>query len=157
MRAAAGADLDQLQRRDAHRQAAALDEALLARGLEAVGDRRLAVIDDAELGRGAAHVEGQHVRAAVGGAEMGARRARRRPGPTSSSCTGVRLASSMLVRPPFDSISSSGAAMPRAASCAASRADVALGQRLDVGVDDGGGDALVLADLGRDLDRGRQA
>src|SRR5947208_523211 len=60
-RAAAGADLDQLQGRDAHRQAAALDEAALARDLEAVGDRGLAVVDDAELGGGAAHVEGQHM------------------------------------------------------------------------------------------------
>jgi hypothetical protein len=79
--AAAGADLDQLQGRDAHGQAAALDEAALARDLEAVGDRGLAVVDDAELGRGAAHVEGQHMRAAVARAEMGGdQRAGGRPG-----------------------------------------------------------------------------
>src|SRR5205823_2123713 len=41
-RAAAGADLDQLDRRDADRQAAALDEPLLARRLEAVRRARLA-------------------------------------------------------------------------------------------------------------------
>ncbi len=43
--AAAGADLDQLDRRDADGQAAALHEALLARRLEAVGRQRLAFVD----------------------------------------------------------------------------------------------------------------
>ena len=70
--AAAGADLDQLDRRDADRQAAALHEALLARRLEAVGRQRLAFVDERELGRGAAHVEGQHPAIAVGAAEEGA-------------------------------------------------------------------------------------
>ena len=64
-------DLDQFDGRNTDRQAAAFDEALLARGLEGVGDFGLAVVDDAELRRGAAHVEREHVPAAVVGAERG--------------------------------------------------------------------------------------
>jgi len=69
--AAAGADLDQLDGRDAHRQAAALDEPFLARGLEAVRGERLAPVDERELGGGAAHVEREEVTAAVLAAEEG--------------------------------------------------------------------------------------
>ena len=58
-RAAAGADLDHLDHRDAHRQAAALQEAGGAVDLESARGVRLAVVDQADLGRGAAHVEGE--------------------------------------------------------------------------------------------------
>src|SRR5206468_4124279 len=47
-RPAAGADLDQLDGGDTHGQAAALDEPLLARRLEAVGGERLAADDQRE-------------------------------------------------------------------------------------------------------------
>ena len=78
-RAAAGADLDQLDGGDLHGQAGAAQEALLARRLEAVGDQRLAVVDQRELGRRAAHVEGEHALEAGVAAEPGAgQRARRR-------------------------------------------------------------------------------
>ena len=56
---------------DADGQAAALDEALLARGLEAVRGQRLAAVDERELGGGAAHVEGEEIAAAVRRAEEG--------------------------------------------------------------------------------------
>ena len=59
--AAAGADLDQFDRRQADRQAAAFDKALLPRRLEPVGDQRLAAIDQAQLGGGAAHIKGEQV------------------------------------------------------------------------------------------------
>ena len=57
----AGPDLDQLNRRRSDRQPGAFLEALLAAGFEREGGRREAVIDQARLGRRAAHVEGQHV------------------------------------------------------------------------------------------------
>src|SRR5215472_7658409 len=56
---ASRSDLDQLDRRDADGQATALDEAPLPCCLEAVGGERLAVVDQGELGGGAAHVEGE--------------------------------------------------------------------------------------------------
>src|SRR5262249_60732741 len=56
---ASRSDLDQLDRRDADGQATALDKAPLPCCLEAVGGERLAVVDQGELGGGAAHVEGE--------------------------------------------------------------------------------------------------
>ena len=58
--AAAGPDLQQLHRRDVEGQPAAL---LVLDGVDLEGgdDRRLAVVDGAELGGGAAHVEGHDV------------------------------------------------------------------------------------------------
>ena len=80
-RAAAGADLDHLDHGDAHRQAAALHEAVAAVDLEAARGHRLAVVDDADLGGRAAHVEGQdavdaHVLGDPGRQDHAARRAR---------------------------------------------------------------------------------
>ena len=71
-RAAAGADLDQLDGGDLDGQSGAAQEALLARRLEAVGDQRLALVDQGELGGRAAHVEGQHAVEAGIAAEPGA-------------------------------------------------------------------------------------
>ena len=58
-RAAAGADLDHLDDGDAHRQAAALLEAVGAVHLKGAGEERRVVVDEADLGGGAAHVEGE--------------------------------------------------------------------------------------------------
>ena len=60
-RAAAGADLDHVDRGGLDRQARALLEAVLAPGLQHRGDLRAAVLDQAGLGGGAAHVEGEQV------------------------------------------------------------------------------------------------
>ena len=57
--AAAGADLQQLDRGDVDGKAAALAIAHLV-DLEGRRDGGLAAVDGAELGRGAAHVEGEH-------------------------------------------------------------------------------------------------
>src|SRR3972149_3273221 len=57
--AAAGADLDHVDPRDAHRQAAPFAKTIYAVDFELVGLERLAVLDDAELCRRAAHVEGE--------------------------------------------------------------------------------------------------
>ena len=60
-RAAARANLDQIHNRDLHRQPAALLESILAVDFELRRGHRLAVFDDAQLGRRATHVEGQQV------------------------------------------------------------------------------------------------
>ena len=68
-RPAADADLDHVDRRRLDRQARAAREAVGARGLELVRDERAAVLDQAQLGRRAAHVERHQVRVAVEAAE----------------------------------------------------------------------------------------
>ena len=80
-RAAAGADLDHLDDRDAQRQAAALFEAVDARDLEGAAGLRLQIVDQADLRGGAAHVVGQHLvepalPGDLGGEDRAARRAR---------------------------------------------------------------------------------
>ncbi len=75
--AAAGADFDQLDHRNQQRQSAAALEAPRARGFKGVGAERLAVFDATELGRGAAHVEGQH---AVDAEQVGISRCGQRAG-----------------------------------------------------------------------------
>ena len=57
-RAAAGADLDQFDDGDAHRQAGALHEAIGARDLELARTLQLEIVQQGELGGCAAHVEG---------------------------------------------------------------------------------------------------
>ena len=80
-RAAAGADLHHLDHRDAHRQAAALQEAGGAVDLEGARLERLAVVDQADLGGGAAHVEGEDgILGALGGDMRGEDRAAGRAG-----------------------------------------------------------------------------
>ena len=120
-----------------------------ARDLEGARALRLAVVDQADLGRGAAHVEGQ--RACRGRSRPRPCCARIAPpaGPDSTSRIGKRRAVSTVVRPPRDIISSSGQAMPGAAQARLEPAEIAGHQRLDIGVGDGGRGALVLADLGR--------
>ena len=87
--AAAGADLDHLDHRHLDRQAAALLEAVHAVDLEVRRDQGLAVLDQAGLGGGAAHVEREQARAVdqpavVGGGERAGRRARIRSGARES-------------------------------------------------------------------------
>ena len=60
-RAAAGADLDHLDDRDAQWQAAALLEAVDPRDLEGAVGLRLQIVDQADLRGRAAHVVGQHL------------------------------------------------------------------------------------------------
>ena len=152
--AAARADLDQLDGGDADGQPAALDEAPLPRGLEAVGGERLAAVHHRELGGGPAHVEGQHLAIAVGLAEEGGR---------DGAGGGARL--QHLHRHPLGLLhvgepaarehqqERRGDAQLRHAP--GHQREVLLRERLDVGVGRGGGGALVLADLRRHLVRGR--
>src|ERR671934_1580600 len=72
-RAAAGADLDELDRRNPDRQPAALHESFLACRLERVRRERLAAVHERQLRGRPAHVEGQQVAVAVLTAEEGRR------------------------------------------------------------------------------------
>ena len=75
-RAAAGADLENVHHRDLHRQ-----RLVVAADQRRAGGQRLALVDDAGLGGGAAHVEGDGVLDAERVAErLGADHAGRRPG-----------------------------------------------------------------------------
>ena len=60
-RATTGADLDQFDDRNAHRQAAAFQVAIDAADFEAPRTFGLSVIDQANLRGGATHIEGQHI------------------------------------------------------------------------------------------------
>ena len=80
-RAAAGADFDHLGHRNAHRQAAPLDEARGARDLEMARGLGRPVVDQTDLCRRAAHVERHHpVEAAGPGDRRGQNRAAAGPG-----------------------------------------------------------------------------
>ena len=113
-RAAARADLDHLDHRDAHRQAGALHEAVAAVDLEAARGHRLAVVDDADLGRRAAHVEAQDAVDAEALGDPG-RQDHAAGRPDSTSRMGKRTAVSSVVRPPPEVISRTGQAKPAAA------------------------------------------
>jgi hypothetical protein len=153
--AAARADLDQLDGGDADGQARALDEAPLARGLEAVRGQGLAAVHEGELRRRAAHVEGEEIAAAVRRAEEGggdgaggrARLEHRDGGALGLGDVGEPAAREHEQERRGD-----------AEPCQLSghHREVLLGERLDVGVDGGGGRALVLADLRRHLVGGRR-
>ena len=78
--AAAGADLDHVDDRDLDGKAAALAEAVDPVHLELPGLQRIAVLHRAELGGGAAHVEGEEIGIARALPQSGRRqRSRRRP------------------------------------------------------------------------------
>ena len=155
-RAAAGADLDELDDRHQERQPAAALEAPHARHLELARDLRLAVVDEADLGGGAAHVEGEHAGGA-GGARVV------RGGRGAAGRSGLHQPDRDLAR----RLDGAGAAAREhqqelagealGAQLLAQRAEVALHHAEDVGVGDRGGGALVLADLARDHGRQRHA
>ena len=149
-RSAAGADLDHVDDRNRDRHARALLEAVGPGHLEHPRRLRRVVADQADLGRGPAHVEGQHpietvARGDVRGEHRPAGRPRlhqphgklRRALERDDAAARVHQedrAIGTLPRQPL--------AKPR---------QVALHQGLDVGVGDGRVEALVLAHLRRDL------
>ena len=157
MRAAAGADLDQLDGRDADRQAAALDEALLrarprscrrSSGSPPSTSESLAVVPPMSK----ASTSPPPSRAAEeGGGERAGGRARLEQ--LHRRALGLRDVGEAAVRQ-HEQQRRRDARAPATCSRHARRGSC-CGQRLDVGVDDRGGGALVLADLGRHLVRGR--
>src|SRR5262249_42592749 len=104
-RAAAGADLDHFDDRDAQRQPAAFEKAVDPRHLEGARGLRLRLVDKADLRGRAAHVEGYDLIEPVltrdaGGKDRAARR------------TGKRMAVSVAVIPPPEVISRRGQLKP---------------------------------------------
>jgi hypothetical protein len=153
-RAAARADLDHLDHGHLDREPAALLELVAAIDLELRADQGLAVDDEADLGRGPAHVEGEEVSVAeespvVRGGERAGRRARLDE-PHRVARPGVRLAEAAVrlhdVEPAVD---------PEAAEPVPQAPEVAGGEALDVDVRQRGGGALELADLRYELARQR--
>ncbi len=147
--AAAGADLQQLDGRHVDRQAAALAVAHLVH-LEGGRDGGLAAVDGAELGRGAAHVEGEDPVEALlladgaaqqhagGGPELDDAD-RHVAGELGRHQPAVRLHDEEIRG---DTLLLEGACQP---------ADVAADDGLDVGVGHHRAGALVFAILGRDV------
>ena len=150
--AAAGADLDHVDHRRLDRQAGALLEAMHPGRLHLGGDGGLAAFDQAGFGRGAAHVEADHVghvrhrpkerggEPAAGGAgfEQADREGARRLG-RDQAAGGVH--------------EPQRAAEPELPQLALQAPDVAVHQRLDEGVRAGGGKALILPQLGNHVRR----
>ncbi len=131
-----------------------VDEALLACRLEAVADQWLAVVDDAQLRRRAAHVEGQHRLGGAAVAEEGAgERAGGRAGFQQLDRRALRLAhmGQAAVRQHHEQ----RRADAECGDLAAQIVQIPVGDRLDVGVRDRRRGALELADLRRDLRRDR--
>ena len=149
-RAAAGADLDHFDDRDAHRQTAAFPEAIDAVDLETARGERLEVVDQGKLGGGAAHVEGQHARhPGLPRHGLGQDRAAGRPGfdqPDGELRRGLQRRQA----------AAGGHHQERAAKAefvqlAGKPLQVARHQRAHVSIGAGRGQALVFADLGTDL------
>ena len=93
--AAAGTDLDQVDRRHCHRQAAAFAETVTPVDLEQAGDQGRAVLDQTGLCSGASHIEGhqpvdaEQVRIVAGGERAGGRAAFDHPHGVSASGFGA--------------------------------------------------------------------
>ena len=136
--AAAGADLDHVDRRDGDRQPAAFLEAVAAVDLEQPGDQRLAVLDQAGLGGGAAHVEGHQPVEAERLAHSGRRRARPRPVRSRSCAPGCVPAVSAPTTPPELSMISGALGKPSPREPLAQPSQIGLRDRHRVGVDAGG-------------------
>ena len=149
---APGADLDHVDDRRADRQAGAALEAMDARGLHHRGDLRAAVLDQAGLGGGAAHVEGERVRQAGGTREKHRRQgAAGRPGFQQPDREGARHLG--RAEPAIGLHQAQRAAEAQRIELADQPPEVAVHQRLHEGIGAGGDAALVFADLGRDLAR----
>jgi hypothetical protein len=150
MRAAARADLDHLDDGDAHGHAGALDEALGARDLEPAGGLRAGVVDQAELGRGAAHVEGEDLgRPGRRRRLRGEDRAARGAGFHQPDGRCARRSRSWSCRRLRSSSGSGRSGPPRETGLEGGK--VAGHQRLDIGVGDGGAEPVELPRLGADL------
>ena len=151
--APAGADLDHVDRRHRHRKAARARESPGARHFELVRDRHRPVADEARLGRRAPHVERQHLRQRERLRDLaphdGPRHRPRLDEPQRE--VGSRLGG------PETAV---GQHHPQRRGVSGAResgvevAEVALNERLHVGVDHRGAGALVLLDLRQHLGGG---
>ncbi len=148
--AAAGADLDHVHHGRLDRQAGPVLEAAHAARFQIGGDVRHAVLDHAGLGGGAAHVEGDEVVLAGLLAEP-------RGGKRPAGGAGLQQADRELARlVERDEAASRMHEAHRAAEAARRQlalepAEVAVHERLDIGVGAGGDEALVFGDFRHDF------
>ena len=143
-------DLDHLDHRHLHRQTRALPEPVPPVDLEVVSDRRTPVRNDAQLGGGAPHVEGEQV-VHPGVRTEGCRR----------QCAGGRARFQQPDREPGGGVHGGdtprrqhheeGSLESQIGKPALQSRQILLGEGLDVHVGDGGGGAFVLTYLGSDL------
>ena len=152
--AAPGADLDEVDHGDLQRDPAALLEAVDARHLALGGLARLAVADDAALGRRATHVEGEQ----VGGAETTGEElagCRAAGGAGLDHAHGVALRGVHRRDAAAREHDVEAPAEPGPPELVDQRGQVPRGDRLDVCVSECRTRALVLPDLGQDVGRER--
>ena len=152
-RAAARADLDHLDRRNPHRQAAALEVALGARDLEQPRRDRAGPSRADRSWRWCRPCRTRARDRCPGSARSARRGSHRRPGPNSTSRIGNFAACSSVVRPPPDIIMKQRAAQAQPPQLVLQALQIARHQRMHVGVGAGGREALVLAHLGAHLGR----
>ena len=144
--AAARADLHHLDHGDAERQPAALEEAMGTRDLEGPRRPRLGIVDQADLGGRAAHVEGEHaIERALPGDVAREDGAAHRPGFDEANGEADR-------RPDVGDAAAGEHDEERAAEARVPQtvlqvAQIARHHRLDVGIGAGGRETLVLAHL----------
>jgi len=149
-RAAAGADLDHLDHRNAQRQPAALEKAVDPRHLEGARGLRPRLVDETDLRGRSAHVEGYDLIESVLARDAGGEdRAARGPGFDQSD----RKANGGLGGrdPPARGHQQEGTVKAGAQELAGELRKVAPDEGLEIRVGAGGGEALVFAHLRRDL------
>ena len=153
-RAAAGADLDHVDHRRLDRQAGALGEAMHAPRLQHRRDLDAAVLDHAGLRGRAAHVEGDDILLAGQRAEQGGRESA--AGGAAFEQADRKVARGLRRDEPAGRMHQAQVA-PEAArrEFAFQALQVAVHQRLHIGVGAGGDAALVFPDLGDDVARER--
>jgi hypothetical protein len=154
-RPAARADLDHLDHRDANRHAGALQEPLRPCDLEPPRGLGAGTVDEAELGRGAAHVEGKHrVLAEVAREFRGEDRAPGGPGfDKPDGDAGRRLDGGHAAARRHHE---DRAGQPLRRETRREIREVAGHERLDIGVGDRGAEPVEFPRLGADLVAERQ-
>ena len=148
----AGPDLDHLDGRNAHREAASLEVPVGASHLEGAGRLRLVSVDEADLGRRPAHVEGDRVLVAALARDLGGEdRAAGRPGLDEPDREAGRVAEGG--EPAAGGHEEERAPEAKRPELGLEAGEVARHPGLDIGVRAGRGLALVLPDLGAHLAR----
>ena len=148
----ASPDLHHLDGRDANRQAAPLEVAVGPGHLEGAGRLGFPAVDEADLGRRAAHVEGDRVRAAALAGDLGSEDCAA-GGPRLDEPNGKTGRVFEGGEPAAGGHEEQRAPEAEAAKLRLETDEVARHPRLDVGVGAGRGLALVLPDLGAYLTR----
>ncbi len=153
--APARADLDQVDRRQAHRQAAALLEALQARRLELGRDRGHPVGRSGRPWRSCRPCRRRSRPAIFARRAACAAPSAPAAGPDSSIRIGMRSPSSREITPPLDCMIRSVASIPSCAQAALDGRQIRTDHRHHIGVEHGCDRALVFAQFAQHLVRQR--